>query len=95
MISRGNFNLYIFLNVYLTLNKIAPTLDMNFGVRPSNKVKLFIFNNIFLTHLILHFASFNIDLLLVAHSNLFHQQLGHLQHMFTFFGHILIALVKL
>ena len=56
----------------------APILDMNSGVRPSSKVKLFKFNNIFLANPILFFVFSNIVLLLLAHLDVLHQEFFHL-----------------
>ncbi len=54
----------------------------------------------FLVHLILHFASSGIDIFLffyffVVLSGFFHQQLGHLQGLFTLLGQVLTILVEL
>jgi hypothetical protein len=48
-----------------------------------------------LAHLILHFASFGIDLFFVALSGFLHQQLGHLQDLFTLLGQVLTIMVEL
>ena len=71
------------------------SLDMNFGVRSSDKVKLFTLNNTFLAHLILHFASSGINLFFVALSGFLHQQLGYLQDLFTLLGQVLTIMVEL
>ena len=75
LFSGSNLNLHMSLNTSSTMGNVASILDMNFGVRPSGKVT---FNNTFLAHLILHFASSGIDLLFVALSGFLHQQLDRL-----------------
>ena len=87
LILGGKSNLYMSLNIHSTMENKAPILDVNFGVRPLGKVKLFTFNNISLAHLILHIASYGVVLLFVATLDF--------QDLFTLLGQVLTILVEL
>ena len=83
LISSCNSSLYMSLNTHSTMENEAQIFGFDLEVTPSGNVTIFTFNT-FLVCLVYIFVSSSINLLFVVCSGFLHQQLGHLQEMFTF-----------
>lgn len=75
LILASKSNLYLLLNIHSTMWKKLAKLDMNYGVKPSAKIKFLTFKNTFLAHMVLYFLSSGIDILSVAFSVFSHNNL--------------------